>query len=248
MSDFLSDLEHHGWERSASAWIRRMQAGTKNRNLLLDPCIYSLLHPLDGLHVLDVGCGEGRLSRGMADLGATVVGLDKTLPLIKHAFSLNTTVSWIRGAAECLPFRDCSFDIGVACLVLMDVADLSSSVCEMSRVVRAGGRLLVVILSPLYTAGYREGSLGWQLNPGGEKTGWLIDRYSERRSEPIQWDGISIVNFHRPLEAYMGAFLGNGLKLLHFSEPSEIEQPESEPEFASDLRRVPPFLVMLWER
>ena len=61
MSD--SSQVDDGWSKSASPWIRLMQKGDPNRELLLDEPMLELCGEVDGLDVLDIGCGEGRFCR-----------------------------------------------------------------------------------------------------------------------------------------------------------------------------------------
>ena len=62
----------------------------------------------------------------------------------------------------------------------------------------------------------------------------------------IEYRGISIVNYHRPLSSYMAALLAAGLQLTYFSEPGPSE--DAPVEKAVNYRRVPWFLVMEWVR
>lgn len=75
-----------------------------------------------------------------------------------------------------------------------------------------------------------------------------IDRYAEEWSTTYEWAGIKIVNWHRPLSAYMAAYLGAGLTLEEFLEPlPEDDSPRGEA-WAEDWYRVPLFNVMAWRK
>ncbi len=52
---------------------------------LVIPKLLEFASPVDGLRVLDAGCGEGRISRALHDLGAKVVGIDVSQNLIDMA-------------------------------------------------------------------------------------------------------------------------------------------------------------------
>lgn len=61
----------------------------------------------------------------------------------------------------------------------------------------------------------------------------------------VEWSGIRIENWHRPLSAYLRAFLAQGLTLAFFDEP----QPRGgDPDRIARYRRVPWFTVMEWKR
>lgn len=61
----------------------------------------------------------------------------------------------------------------------------------------------------------------------------------------VEWRGIRIQNWHRPLSTYMSLLLGHGLTLRHFAEPAPYG---GEPDKADRYRRVPYFLIMEWQK
>src|SRR5258706_13174405 len=67
-----------GWEYSAAAYTAFQDLGDKNRTELLDPVMLEQCSDVEGLRVLDLGCGEGRFSRMVAERGARVTGIDLT--------------------------------------------------------------------------------------------------------------------------------------------------------------------------
>jgi hypothetical protein len=79
----------------------------------------------------------------------------------------------------------------------------------------------------------------------GRSLHFPVDHYLEEFPFWFEWSGLRIENWHRPLAAYMGAFLENGLKLNFFSEPGPVSGEESE---QARFRRVPWFVVMEWTR
>ena len=66
----------------------------------------------------------------------------------KHADAAGDQL-YVRGLATGLPVRDSSVDAAIACLLLEHVADLDSALAELARVLRPGGRLLVVLNHPI---------------------------------------------------------------------------------------------------
>ncbi len=104
------------------------------------------LAPLAGKEVLDVGCGGGILSESMAQLGATVTGIDLAKePLSVAALHLHESglsISYREISAEKLAEeRPQSFDV-VTCMELLEhVPDPASTVAACARLVRPGGRV-----------------------------------------------------------------------------------------------------------
>ena len=63
---------------------------------------------VEGARILEIGCGDGRLTRQYADLARSVVGVDVTPQGLAEASS--ATTSYVTASGVNLPFRDCSFD------------------------------------------------------------------------------------------------------------------------------------------
>ncbi|MEM2135918.1 MAG: class I SAM-dependent methyltransferase [Candidatus Jordarchaeaceae archaeon] len=96
---------------------------------------------------MDVGCGIGKEAVMMAERGARVVGLDPSKIMVKKARdwvnSCKQEVSIVRGAGECLPFRDNAFDV-VTCKGAMDhFASPRATLRDFSRVLKPEGRAVV---------------------------------------------------------------------------------------------------------
>lgn len=209
------------------------------RRNVLDPAMVAACEGL--LDVLDVGCGEGRFLRMLRERGARCVGVDPTLPLLDAARTRSVGERFVRALGEALPFRPESFDGVVSYVTLVDIADYRKAISEMARVLRPGGRLVVATISPFASA-----TGGWVKDEAGNKLYFPVDRYLEETAQVLEWKGIRIVNFHRPLSAYMEAFLGEGLTLRQYLEPKPTD--DTPLDTARDYERVPYGTVMVWER
>jgi len=76
--------------------------------------------------LLDIGCGTGISS----DFHCRVIGLDRSLQLIKQSNIMNKAI----GMAEELPFKDSSFDHVVTVTAIHNFKDAKKSISEMKRV------------------------------------------------------------------------------------------------------------------
>ena len=103
-----------------------------------------------GMNVLDVGCGVGGSACFIAaESGAQVVGISNSRPGLEEAErfarrqGVERLVSFRFGEMQDIPFPDASFDRVWSCEALHNVADKTSVVPELSRVLRPGGRMVL---------------------------------------------------------------------------------------------------------
>ncbi|RYG48776.1 class I SAM-dependent methyltransferase [bacterium] len=240
----LTQEAQASWVRSSEAWIRTIERGEVNRVHLLDQPMLRLAGDVSGRRVLDVGCGEGRFCRMLAERGAETVGIDPTLPFLNEARRLHPAGEYVEGFAESLPFGDASFDLAVSYLTLIDIPDFRAAIREMARVLRPGGRLLVANLQSFVTTR----PVAWYRNDRGEKLHVAVEEYFTERANRCEWADISILNWHRPMGAYMEAFLAAGFRLRAFEEPQPTPEAVAEHPALKDESLVPLFYVAAWER
>ncbi len=99
------------------------------------------LRPRAGERILDIGCGDGRVTTTIRSAGAGVVGLDRSLAMARAAGEKGVTA--VVGDAVALPFGDGSFDAVFSNAALHWVTDHYTAVQEIARVLAPGGRLAV---------------------------------------------------------------------------------------------------------
>ena len=93
-----------------------------------------------GDRVLEVGCGQGHLTKALAARGVDIVGIDAnpqaeevaSSPLVRHM------------RAEALDFDDASFDFVVSVHAIEHIPELYAALAEMSRVLRSNGRAVFI--------------------------------------------------------------------------------------------------------
>jgi SAM-dependent methyltransferase len=193
-------------------------------------------------NALDVGCGEGRFCRMLKAAGVAATGIDPTPALLETAQRRDPDGDYRPGRAEQLEFPDSNFDLVVSYITLVDIPDFRTAIREMARVLRPGGSLLIANLTGYISACCDR---GWVKDEQGKHLHFPVDDYLSERPLWLEWSGIRIMNWHRPLTAYMSAFLEAGLALKFFSEP---EPSSGEGEQQERARRVPWFVVMEWQR
>ena len=105
------------------------------------------------LRALDVGTGSGRYLPVLASTGArVVVGVDFSLPMLTTGATGADAGLRVCGDACRLPFRDGSFDLVSASLMVGDVAELAGWANELARVLAPGGHLIYSDFHPAWAA------------------------------------------------------------------------------------------------
>jgi len=103
--------------------------------------------------VLDVACGTGDLTEAFARAGAaSVTGLDFTQEMLDVAGrrrqrlepALRNRVRYVNGDAQALPFESASFDVVSIAFGIRNVVNPPKAVREFGRVLRPGGRLVIL--------------------------------------------------------------------------------------------------------
>jgi demethylmenaquinone methyltransferase/2-methoxy-6-polyprenyl-1,4-benzoquinol methylase len=97
-----------------------------------------------GSRALDVATGTGDLAIALAARGADVVGSDFSEGMLERARTKSPAVRWEHGNALELPYPDDVFDAATVGFGARNFSDLERGLGEMARVVRPGGRVVVL--------------------------------------------------------------------------------------------------------
>ncbi|MGV3740785.1 MAG: methyltransferase domain-containing protein, partial [Burkholderiaceae bacterium] len=143
MSDATLRFEDSAAEQLLAAYMTPDMLGQRE-------AVTKLLQLKPGERVLDIGSGPGFLASAMADVvGATgeVCGIDispELLTLAERRCRHQAQLKFLQADASKLPFADDSSDVVVVTQVLEYLRDVHPALLEMQRVLRPGGRMLVL--------------------------------------------------------------------------------------------------------
>lgn len=196
------------------------------------------------VRVLDVATGTGDLALALADGGAeSVVGSDFAAPMIRAAtvkqrsrVSTNSgRVDWLVADALRLPFPEDVFDACTVSFGLRNMADYGAGLREMARVLRPGGRLVCLELTPYRRAILRY-MFQWYFSRVVPIAGWVLsgDRDAYRylpKSVDAFPDAATLSAMMRAsgLEDVSYRLLGAGTVALHVGRKAEIGQSGVHP-------------------
>jgi len=198
-----------------------------------------LLGPLDGLRVLDIACGHGRLSRELARRGAQVTAVDLSTALLEKA----------RAAEGQEPLGICylhadiasgglahagTFDAVSCSFGLSDIDDLDGALRTVSKALQPGGPFVFSLLHPCFSGGGPV-SGSWPSGATYYDEGWWLP---EGRASSLRR---RVGANHRMLSTYLNSLAAHGLHLDRIAEPAP---PAEWTDRAIDASRLPAFLVV----
>ncbi len=244
-------------EEEFGLWYAEKQGegGDLWHRTLIDPTLFAALGRLPaGTRVLDVGCGNGYIARRLARAGARVVGVDASSELVEYARRREREeplgVEYLLGdAAHLATCADASFDVAVANMSLMDIADAEGAIREVGRAVVDRGRFVFSLSHPCFDVDTRS---AWVVESGtsGEPTVFRkVTGYRTPHSDRFLWrlgpDRTRYtVGYHRPLEWYSRALRAGGWAIVGLSEPSPAPEYGNQRVPKSWVEDIPMHLVV----
>ena len=194
------------WESHAEWWLDEVTDDPIYQSDVL-PMALEFIGPFSGI-ALDLGCGEGQVMRS---LSGRVVGTDISSRLLRKAAAGSAVV---RGRLPDLGWmRPAVIDVAYAVLVVEHLPDLSFFESAF-RVVRSGGRLVVVVNHPAFTAA----DAGPIMDQSDGEFLWRWGDYFRPSRVPMPVTGGAVVFHHRPLGEILNAAAAAGWVLDRFVE------------------------------
>lgn len=185
------------------------------------PAVEALMGDVAGRQVCDLACGQGRVARYLAAMGASVTGIDLSERLLALARRREAAeprgIKYLHGDARSLAgVAEDSFDIVVCHMALMDIADLDPALRSVARVLRRDERFVFSIIHPCYNPP-RSGEMATEDGVVRTVCGYWDEGYwrSDVRTGPPRKVG----SYHRTLSAYVNALTDAGLMVERMSEP-----------------------------
>lgn len=230
------------WNKAAKIWVEFVRSGRNYyAEYLNGPALMHMVGSVKGKQVLDIGCGEGYFSRVFAKTGAEVVGIDLSEALIKaaeeeeerHPLGVKYLVA---DAADLSMVDSSSFDIVYCHMALADIADYEGVIAEVFRVLKTGGRFIVVMPHPCFSIRPLDGKMiaDWETRLGEDGSKeylhyWVKD-YFRRYEYTWEWkhdrldSSFVTTGFHRTLSDYVNTLTKHGLIITRLDEPKPLKK------------------------
>lgn len=212
------------WDKAAEWWDAEVgDTGTWHQKHDIEPVILKLLGKITNKKILEVGCGNGYLSRILARKGAKVTAIDlsdKFIFLAKEREKRNLCeIDYlVRDAANLVGIKNRYFDVVIANMSLMDIADARKTMKEISRVLKKNGRFIFSINHPVFC------DTPWVMVEKNKKRmlAKAVDRYLLSYSKKFTvWEsGAKATHHHRSIETYLRYLQDVGFRVNDFEEIS----------------------------
>jgi ubiquinone/menaquinone biosynthesis C-methylase UbiE len=215
------------------------------------PNLMRVLSPTKGMRVLDVACGQGFFSREFAKKGALVTGADISAELIAEAKKLSPKeITYYVTSADRLSFaKDGSFDAVTIVLAIQNIENMVGTFAEATRVLRMGGRLLLVVMHPAFRVPEHA---SWGFDEAAGIQYRRVDRYlSPSRSvflvHPGKKESPVTISYHRSLQDFSKALFKTGFAITRFEEWISHKESQKGPREKAEntARKELPLFLML---
>ncbi len=235
------DKAKTGWGKVAEWYHDTVEdKGSYQRDLIL-PNVIRLLDIKKGETILDLACGEGFFARRYVANGATVVGVDIAAELIEVAKKAGmgtetkslpakaglplgkgeSNPKYYVAGADKIPFVvDNSIDKLTIILALQNIDNVTGTFKECARVLKPGGKMLIVLNHPAFRI---PKASGWGWTAENLVQYRRIDKYMSELREKIDMTpgttgGEQTISFHRPLQYFVKLLGKAGLAITNMEE------------------------------
>lgn len=200
---------------------KKMRDTKLNANELLEiPVMKSLLDNLSNKSIIDLGCGNGCMSRYFIESGAKkVLGLDISNNMLNEAKEINAldNITYQNLPLENLDAIDQKFDIAYSSLAFHYIEDFEKLIKDIYNLLNDDGILLFSQEHPLVTAPIINPELGKYLTKDDKRYYYLSD-YNNISKRDKLWNDTIVKKYHRNFSITINTLIKQGFEILEIQE------------------------------
>lgn len=224
---------------------RRSSAGSAN-NILEWPIVSELIGAVQGLRVLDLGCGDASFGRDALAQGCTsylgVEGSQKMAELGRQTLA-GTAGQVIHASMESWTYPANQFDLVISRMALHYVVDIVTLFTQIYAALAAGGRFVFSVEHPVITSCSNARPDG-----EGKRQGWIVDDYFTTGPRLVKWLGGEVIKVHHTVEDYFMALQQAGFMVTALRESRPQRRLFTDENEYTRRQRIPLMLFLVGQR
>lgn len=195
------------WEANADAWIQAIEYNKiESRQIATDDAILQAVLGYGPRRVLDVGCGEGWLTRALASRGVEVVGVDGCAALVDRAGGRGGGCFRAIGYDEIIAdpaILGQPYD-GIVCNFSLLGEEIGDLLRSLRKAIVSDGHLLIQTVHPFTACQEQPYIDGWKTE--------TFDKFGGAFREPMPW-------YFRTVSSWFQQVSESGWRVCEFEEP-----------------------------
>lgn len=202
---------------------RELQDSNSHFSLRTNEIIH-ILGEINGKQICDLACGEGYLSRMLAEWGGMVTAVDISHPLLQQArgTSQGCSINFLLDDAQTLhSVADESFDTVVCNMALMDIPEIAPVFQAVNRILKPAGQFIIALLHPCFETPFTVPETIAEVDEAGNYVACRVLHYNQEGFWQSGGRGLrgKVGAYHRKLSTYLNWLIQAGFTIEEVAEP-----------------------------
>jgi SAM-dependent methyltransferase len=206
---------------------KEMREKDLNANNLIEiPTIKTMLPNLKGKRILDLGCGNGGMSKYFIENGAEyVLALDISKNMIEEAKQKNnhSNITYeVLGMEDLNKIKE-KFDMVFSSLAFHYIEDFNKLINDISNLLYDGGILLFSQEHPIATAAILSEEIDKKIEINNKRY-YLISDYNLNGKRKTLWNNSVVTKYHRNFSLTINTLIQNNFNIMEIEESKPSEE------------------------
>lgn len=204
-------------------WVRGGDIPGKASTTIVTENVLEIAGDVQGKDILDLGCGEGYLSRELLRQGANIWGIDAAPRMINMAreADIEHSARYVVGDITVeLPYDKDRFDLIISNMVFMDIENVAEAIKQATRVLKTHSKLIFSVVHPCFFHALGEWIDMDTPHPALRFKTRYTKQIAYRKRLPGLTSDVFVNHYNRPIQDYVRLLVENGLYISDFRETS----------------------------